>query len=177
MKKVILFAAVAVAMLGMAALQPAMAACGSPRTFSSIASATAYSYIYTPGYPFPNGRSTSDNVEGLFWSFSGGDPALGVGNDSGLLDGAALAPDGYAAWLYPGGTGAYLYPTAIYSYNGYSNWADGRIDGCIDLDGSDGALVDPDQCMVVLLTDEVGGVGYFALIAQSPTGTGNYLLN
>ncbi len=178
MKKVILFAAVAVAMLSLAALQPVQAACGSPRSFTT-SNGAEYSYLYTPGYPHANGQSVSDNFDGVFWSFGGGVPGA-TGNDSGSF--GPRVPTGtagqYYAWLYPGGTfGTLFYPAMIYNAGGYSNWADARVDGCIDLDGSDPALVDPDQCMVVLLTDEVGGVGYFALIAQGANPSGDYFLN
>ncbi len=175
MKKVILFAAVAVAMLSLAALQPVEAACGLPRSFTT-SNGAEYSYLYTPGYPHANGQSISDNFDGVFWSFGGGNPGAG-GNDSGGF-GPTVATGAYYAWLYPGGTfGTLFYPALIYNPGGYSNWADARVDGCIDLDGSNATGLDPDQCMVVLLTDEVGGVGYFALIAQAPNAGGNYFLN
>ncbi len=83
----------------------------------------------------------------------------------------------YSGWIYPGGTpGTVFYPTGIYNAGGFATWADGRVDGCIDLDGSSAGL-DGDQCMVVLLSDQVNGVGHFALLAQSPTPQGSYLLN
>ncbi len=180
MKKVILFAVVAVAMLGAAALQPANAACSSPRLFTSIENAGAglYSYVYTPGFPFPNG-GLSDNMEAVFWSFSGGNPASGLGNDNGSWS----ALGGTAPWFYQGyNVGTLFYPGSIYNVAGTNTWANGSVDGCIDNDGSVGPPDPPphfdlDQCMVVLVTDQVGGVGYFALVAQSPTPAGAYFLN
>ncbi len=65
----------------------------------------------------------------------------------------------------------------IYNIYGYASWDDARVDGCIDLDGSDPVNPDPDQCMVVAMTDLVGGVGYFAIVAQPPDENGNYLLH
>ncbi len=160
----------------------ARAACALPRSFSSLESFEDYSYIYTPGYPFANERTISDDFDAIFWSFGGGDPALGAGNDIGEF--GPFVPTGstgqYYAWIYPGGiVGTLLYPALIYNPGGYSNWADSRIDGCIDYDGSDPVLNDEDQCMLVLLADqsENGATGYFGLIAQSASSGGDYLLN
>ncbi len=69
--------------LGIFLTQPAFGACGLPRSFTAVGSGLEYSYIYTPGFPFPNGLSTTDRFDGVFWSFGGGDPAIGLGNDMG----------------------------------------------------------------------------------------------
>ncbi len=172
MKKVILFA-VAVALLGAVAWQPANAVCPPPiGSFSSIQSSTEYSYVYTPGV-HANGLAVSDDFDAVFWSFSGGDPATGSGNDNGAW--AALG--GTAPWIDQGYIyGGNIYPASIYNYDGTNNWANGDLDGCILNEGATTGL-DGTECMVVLLTDEVNGVGHFALVAQSPTGTGSYPLN
>ncbi len=160
-------------------------ACTTPRIFSGVESAYAYSYIYTPGYPHPNpafGGATTITVDlrGVFWSFGGGDPALNGGNDMGTF--GPFAPTGsngqYAAWMYSGGSFyGLLYPAAIYNRGGFANWTDPRVNNCIDRDGSDPQLWDSDQCMVVLLSDQVEGVGYFALFAQATDNVGNYFFN
>ncbi len=158
------------------------AGCSLPRTFSTLESAEDFSYIYTPGYPFANDRSISDDFDAIFWSLGGGNPALGEGNDMGEF--GPFVPTGstgqHYAWIYPGGiVGTVLYPALIYNSGGYSNWADPRIDGCIDNDGSDPLLNDEDQCMLVLLADQSdnGSVGYFGLIAQNASPFGSYYLN
>ncbi len=162
------------------------ASCGAPRSFTSVEDhLSKYSYIFTPGFPFfdpaiDSERSTSPELDGVFWSFGGGDPSVSIGNDMGTF--GPFAPTGssgqYAAWIYTGYSGpAGLYPALIYNPGGYNHWADPRIDGCIDLDGSDGLQLDPQQCMVVLLTDQANGSGYFALIGESVQPSGNYFLN
>ncbi len=159
-----------------AATHDARAACSTPRTFTTLNGAD-HSYLYTPGYPHANGRSLSDKFHAVFWSLGNGDPANGVGNDSGTF--GPFTPVGsYYAWLYPGGTfGTLFYPALIYNSLGDATWSDPRVDGCIDDDGSDPVLPAPDQCMVVAMTDYVDGRGYFGLIAQPPDANGNYLLN
>ncbi len=162
------------------------ARCAAPRVFTGVNGLTEYSYIYTPGYPHANARglggvaSISDGFDGIFWSFGGGDPALSAGNDMGAF--GPFVPTGsagqYYAWLYPGGdAGSLLYPAMIYNPGGYNNWADPRVSGCIDEDGDDPFILDDGQCMIILLTDQIGGVGYFSLLAQRPDGIGNYKFN
>ncbi len=159
----------------------AESSCAAPRAFTGVESSVAYTYLYTPGYPHPNSRMGSpttitEDFTGVFWSFGGGDPALGRGNDMGIF--APFAPTGtggiYDAWIYSGGTfGTVFYPAMIYNPGGYAHWADLRIDNCIDLDGSNPTVFDEDQCMIIALSDQVAGVGYFALLSQEPNPNGD----
>ncbi len=162
------------------------ATCVAPRIFTSVNGLTEYSYIYTPGYPHANARglggiaSISDGFDGIFWSFGGGDPALNAGNDMGAF--GPFVPTGiadqYYAWLYPGGdAGSLFYPALIYNPMGYSNWADPRVNGCIDDDGDNPFVFDNAQCMIVLFTDQLDGAGFFSLLAQRSNGAGDYLFN
>ncbi len=114
-------------LLSSASTRSVLGACGFSRHFTSVGAGLEYSYIYTPGFPFPNGLSTTDNFDGVFWSFGGGDPAVGLGNDMGGF--GPFEPTGgasqYGGWIYPGGTpGTVFYPTGIYNYGGHANWGD-----------------------------------------------------
>ncbi len=57
----------------------------------------------------------------------------------------------------------------MYSTYLYGNWAaSGGIDGCIHNGGSNPVNPDTDECMAILLTDQVGADSYFALLTDSP---------
>ncbi len=177
-----------VTMLALAVSQPAAASCDQARSFTTLENEFEYSYLYTPGHPFavgPDGTPStiSSNFDGLFWSFGGGDARIGIGNDMGefgpFIPTSSVGTAGpYNAWIYPGYfSDTYHYPALIHNPLGFNNWADARVDGCIDYDGTDEILFDQDQCMVVVLTDRVDSVGYFATIAQGPHEGGSYFLN
>jgi hypothetical protein len=147
------------ALVALAASSPAEAVCGSVR---SIGPPTLV--INTPGGPFPPYATTATiDIKGAFWSFGGGNPAEGVGNDSGTL------PRYY--WLY-----YFNGPTTLDGRIGGSHWAaHPGIDGCIDADGSNPGAADPAQCMVILLSDDAdNGQGYFAILSVGPDGGQNY---
>jgi hypothetical protein len=92
---------------------------------------------------YPTGFNTSSNLKGAFWSLNalpgGGNPAVGVGNDSGINSGIAI----YSYPHDPSGPGAnsdnWLY-NGYYSFigGGLSNWEYVGTDGCIAADGTVG---------------------------------------
>ena len=176
-KKMLIAAGIASLAILVGSITPVEAVCTAPRAFSTV-TADFTSYVYradiipiwggtytspTPVYygPVP---SIDFDFNGVFWSLTGGDPAVNAGNDNG-----ALAPYGY--WMYYGGTtGGSYYPFYM-----SGSWSQGGVDGCIDLDGSDPALPDDDQCMAVLLEDADGaGNSFFALLTQPRDGSSNY---
>jgi len=136
-----------------AALQPAMAACVSPRIIT-----TGESYIYTPGYESGGGfmdSTVSPDFVGAFWGVGSGDlGATGTGIDNGSFP-------AFGGWMgiYPG------YPAII-----NSTWAASTsIDGCIDFAAAP-------RCMAILLMDNDAnsGTGAFALLTDLPDNLINY---
>ncbi len=154
-----------------AAGAPVHAICVDPREFSSFdPTAGNFSYVLTPGYvdPLPGypgvylGPSFSPRMFGFFWALGAGDPALGIGIDSGGYP-AREGADPYAGWLknYPG-------------YAGFLQgaWDEPRVDGCVD------DVAQP-RCMAALLGDaDAAGNGYFALVVdrQGPGGDFGFAL-
>jgi hypothetical protein len=195
MKKIILVAAGAVLIAGLAASwQPAEANCGNARILASR-SITGETYLFTPGGPhqganFPD--SALNDPRGQFWSAGYGNPT-GVtppNNDSGTNAGETgyyndvdCAGGGACAWLENqyDGFGAFVED----NYAGASHWNTPGTDGCIDFDGADGnhnatGLPDTNQCSVILVDDDDdNGGGFFLLAAQGPdsNGTFNYYFN
>lgn len=165
-------APLALLLLAAAVVSPAQASCPLARSIGPFTT-----YIYTPGFPHPpNGGSTTPELKGSFWSFStlgpanGGNPATGVGNDSGTIP--------QYNWLYwPGyddGTNSFaahlVGPGPDGNYD-QSHWNAAGVDGCIDNDtASPGG-----RCMVALLTDDDdGGTGHFALLSVGPDAGQDY---
>jgi hypothetical protein len=159
------------ALLG--AIQPASAVCVASRAFDS-----AGEYVYRAdqvvvwGGTYQNGGVTlgpSPSIDldarAVYWGVGGGNPADLAGNDSG-----SQPAHGY--WLFYGSTGGGQY----YAHYIAGAWSgDTRIDGCIDNTGSNPALADTDQCMVVLIEDEnASGESYFALLSDQADTGGNY---
>ncbi len=160
--------------------RPAEASCGVARTFSTKNAAYGAHYIYTPGYPFSGTQPVSNYALGFFWSLAGADKALGVGNDDGTKFGSPFPAvyGGQSAEDWWDATGPYSFiGSGTTPQDGFHNWSNTGIDGCIDNDGSDTGSLDADQCMFVLLGDDPdGSTGFFALLADSPRA-GNYEFN
>lgn len=176
MKKITIVAAAAVLLLGVVAVQPAEAVCPNARNITTAEPGVGTSYIYTPGavpqvsgaYYYPT--TVSPAATGVFWSLTGGNPAVNAGNDNGAVT-------QYYWWnLGIGFVGGGIYGSYIGNYYGLNNWSTAGIDGCIDNDGSDPVGFDPDQCMVMMLQDQVDDIGYWALLAQSGDA-GDYFFN
>lgn len=159
MKKLAITAVVA--LLALAVVQPAHAACGTPFLVTQTGSVTGPSgsvYVYDtqPGFS-PAGR-------GVFWSLGNGDPAPGPGNDNGTFGGQNWI-SGIRSGIFPGGW--YNYQQTL-----FTSWAaNATIDGCIGLDG-------PNACTCVLITDEntLTADGVMSLGSALRDGAGNYTI-
>jgi hypothetical protein len=185
MTKILTTAAVFVVALSLAA--PVGANCGAQSGLVSSNGPDGTSFIFSPvfanhpsfsyGY-FGNGapqvydlagneapRGLSPAADVTFWALGLGDPAPGFGNDNGaknIID-AGLYTYGY-------GVGGGLYPAYSFFYgaqlNNNSNW-EGATDGCI----AAGA------CMCVLITDQDGDNGFFAITGGVANANLNTFLN
>jgi hypothetical protein len=151
MKKISIFAVALGLLMVVAAAQPAFAVCSNARLMSS-------GYIYTPGTVYEyavSGDTVTDMFAGTFWALGEGDPALGVGADSGSFP--ALE------WLYNFGDYGYA------AFIGGAPWAtDARVDGCID--------ATPSTCTAIQLTDVNPETGepVFALLTAEQDTAKNY---
>lgn len=160
------------ALLLAAAAQPLVASCGDLAVLGTNAGPTVgKSGIWTPagqwtapsyyaGYlPFAYEPPVSPNFEGRFWALGTGDPVQDAGDDS----------DTWTAenWFYYYGPGAY---GSFFAGEIFTGWgASAQIDGCISNN--------PTGCTCVLLTDEVGGVSYSALLSAQADPTNNTFYN
>jgi hypothetical protein len=184
MRKLIQFAVALTVVVGLATFMgPAEAACTNAR----IVASTPTGYVFTPGnqfYPncggpspgagtYPCGGETTYYINGWFWSFGGGNPIEGLGNDNGSLKGQYGS-----TWLfvgyYPGSTGGGI---GTFMGGPLAHWQATGTDGCIDFDGSNGSLADPQQCNVVVLEDFTGPNGAYGVFAKNPDANQNYVYN
>ena len=169
---------VSVLLLSPLTASPANAACKKARAVLS-ATAAANSFLFTPGHPFTpesdyprttRGGSTSYYVTGSFWSFGGGDPAVGKGNDNGRLVGG-YAPQRETMWLFPG----YHENRDAFIGGPYGHWRSPEIDGCVNKDGSDPSGPDADECVMVMVSDQgKDDATFFALLSTGPDGIGDF---
>jgi len=158
---------------------PAHAACTAARAITSATSTANASYLFSPGNPFlpaadtdcytdPQGGqqhlcggSVTYFVNGFFWAFGAGNPAAGLGADSGTNKG------GYGSnWLQ---TSYYPYFASIGGSS--SHWQYPGTDGCITETGnSSGAtgLPDSQECLVLVLEDMNGPTGSFLAMSAPP---------
>lgn len=158
--------AAVVALFLAAALTPAQAACGAPSQISTVtADGTSFIWngaVFTPNYyygapgyapgMYPGNPPVTSAFEGVFWSVGTGDPAIGSGDDSG-----AFTVDYWFSY--------YALPSIAYYESGqiFTTWAaNSIIDGCISNAG-----VATTTCTCVLLTDQNGVDGQYALIANA----------
>jgi hypothetical protein len=143
-------AAAAVLLLISAAMGTAQAACPLARSIGPD------NLVITAG-----GGPTTYAMRGVFWSFAsnpgGGNPADGLGNDSGTID--------PTCWIY---NYPAFGPTHLDGGLGCSHWNAPGVDGCIDTDPAP-------RCNVILLSDQVGGVGYFAIASVGPDAGQDYI--
>ncbi len=157
----------------------AEASCALARTFSTKNPAYGAHYIYTPGHPFSGTQPISNYALGFFWSLNGADKTLYAGNDDGTKFGSPFPAvyGGQSAEDWWDATGPYSFiGSGTTPQDGFHNWSNAGVDGCIDLDGTSGAL-DGDECMFVLLGDDPdGSTGFFAILSDSPRA-GNYEFN
>lgn len=149
-----------------AAAVPAEAACANARTFSS-------GYIYTPG---GGSEGVTENVKGSFWVIGAGNPQPLVGNDNGQWA-PRQASISYGPGYYYGSDAGWLYIYTGYPANildGVSgSWA--NISAAAFSDGCpDAAIPAGNLCMAAVLTDQVGGQGYYLLMTDAADASGNY---
>jgi hypothetical protein len=155
-----------------AALIPAEAACGgNPLIATRSGPGTSASFIWTDGwdvgyfagYP-PYSASGivpfSANATATFWALGAGNPTVGVGIDAGTW----TQPP--AAWMYYNNT----YFGGWYAAEIFAGWGrDAGIDGCIQ-DFPAGI------CDCVLMTDQDGSTGYFAMLSKETDALWNAFL-
>ena len=156
----------ALALLVTVSIQPVQAACAASFLIDSAGGGEGQSGILSSqGDCFQYGcygASISPNFRAFFWSLGTGDPAIGLGDDSG-----AFHSDD---WVQPGLESSipnYFY----FSYfgdnvGGTLNWAQSpAIDGCVN-------LAPAPQCTCLLLSDTWGDQAYYAVISdQADAGT------
>lgn len=171
-------AIVAVSALFLAAiLSPAQASCGAPSQIATITvDGTSFVWnagVFTPNYYYgapgyapgmyaPGNPPVTAAFTGVFWSVGNGDPAIGSGDDNGLF-----TIDRY--FSYYGNPGLDYYEAGSFA----TTWAaDSIIDGCISNAGAPGTT-----CTCVLLTDQDGATGYYAMAANRTDILEDTLLN
>jgi hypothetical protein len=157
------------ALLLAATAQPLLAACGDFATLGTNAGPDGKSGIWTaagqwtaPSYyagylPFTYEPPVSPNFAGKFWALGTGNPLPGAGDDSNTWDASN--------WFYfygPGGYGSFFAGEVFTGWGGSA-----QIDGCVPLGG----------CTCMLLTDEIGGVTYSALLSAQADATNSTFFN
>ena len=166
-----------------AAFTPAQAACGAALLIATTDSTTgAKTFVNTaipgwspnycfgiPGYApsmYPGVPPVTPAFDGVFWAFGTGNPAIGLGDDNGLW----LA----SSWSYYYANPSYLIYGAAEIF---TSWAGAAvIDGCLF---NSGPTTGPDpgqECTCVLLTDQDGATGYYAIAANSTDPGSNSFL-
>ncbi|MCP3980712.1 MAG: hypothetical protein GY716_15520, partial [bacterium] len=134
------------------------AVCFESIKFSSIDVYTA-TYVHTPGvwcghdYYCTTGSSVTGDLEGVFWALGFSEPKPGDCNCS-----AGYTVD---QWLRH-----YAYPPYHYQAYFQGDWYDPGVDGCIVVAGSHPTLMDGEECMSIMLTDQFEDVGFFTLITE-----------
>jgi hypothetical protein len=186
---------IAVVALLAATMQPAQAACSTPRLLNAFGAYLVSNPNWggsaaTGGngncgsfgcYESDSDAPVSANLGGSFWAWvdgaaDGGDPKFFVGSDNGTWDSGAWTMQ--VSQMFGGGL--YHYPAFLSELNQSGNSSPGlppnwgrtsAIDGCA---GDVTPSIPNDECTCILLTDEWDGVGYFALLSARSTGNGNF---
>jgi hypothetical protein len=177
MKRILTVAAGLALVMGLsAAWMPAHAVCSAARLVTS-STLTGFSQIATPGNPFfssylqyvrPGGGTVTYFLNGEFWAFGTGNPAVGPGDDSGAFKGGDFAYNWLALGYY---YNTNVYPAFMNPAGGH--WNSPGVDGCIDNTSPTPA----NRCNVVLLQDSDGhgsDSGFFALLAVAGNAGGDY---
>jgi hypothetical protein len=173
MRRVNRIAIAAIATLLIAALGPAaQAACGGTPLLTTHDGRASYIWTqdvfvpqyYGAGYPplmYPGNPPVTSDFSGVFWALGTGDPTLGLGDDNGT--------HGSADWFYYNS-----YPVYSIYHAGqiFTNWGESTIDGCILNAGATNGL-DGDECTCILLSDQDGADGYFAIASAMVDGGGH----
>ncbi len=146
----------AVALVVAASVQPASAACSLARLIEGCAGGCQY--ISTPGQ---NTTGAGGSLQGNFWGFGGGNPALLSGDDNGSIGPNGNADPANEDWIKAYGALTYIAGT----------WGTAGVDGCID-----NATTPSPKRTVVLITDQdTAGHGYWGVVCkEQDTTTLNY---
>jgi predicted small secreted protein len=119
-----------------------------------------YTFSYDPLDPAVAPLSPAASI--TFWRQGSGDPAVGAGDDNGIYD--MIATGGFYYTGYP--------PSS--NYGGYlrggvlqGSWQPPGIDGCVEAS----------SCMCLLITDQNGSDGQFAILGGRSDATFNSLLS
>ena len=118
----------------------------------------------------------SSAIRGVFWSVGGGNPATGLGNDSGIFTGGQNATDFWIKNIVANYTnGLYAFPAWMSLKIGYPyvtgapvTWSAPDVDGC-GPSGTPPAI----SCTCFMLSDVWNGAGYFATTCARSDQLGN----
>jgi hypothetical protein len=166
----------AVVVLVLVALTPVEAACGgNPLLKTRTGAYTSASFIWSAGqwdgssyYPYyytgypPNNYGgvppLTANAQATFWALGTGNPATGPGDDAGV-------------YTFPANPWIYYYSNTYglnFAAEIFTGWGQGGIDGCVQNNPVD-------SCTCLLITDDDGTSGYFALLsAEGDETTWNF---
>ena len=128
-----------------------------------------YVYSFDPLFPVPTPLSPAATIS--FWALGSGDPAIGIGDDNGAYDLIAGGGFSYTGSLPTSTFGGYLQAGTI-----ATNWNDPNVEGCLFNAGATAAF-DGDECTAVLLSDQDGSVGEFALVTAQVGASGSTSLS
>jgi len=177
----------AVVLLVAAGVQPAQAACPAPGYLIEVAGAYL---VANPNWcgqggggclDSQGGPPISSHFDGFFWAETGANEGFLAGNDNGTWGAREWVKQGT---VFLDSYGEFYHYAAHISVNDHDlyyqggtaiNWASTNlIDGCVD-------LVTPatrfDECTCMLLTDEWGGDGYYAILSRLSNSQGNFIFN
>jgi len=156
----------------------ASASCGTLASIGTV-TATGRTFVFNPTfeadpsfYYGPNGPSVfgygapgplSGAASVSFWALGRGNTTIGVGDDNGSVDIIGLGQ------LYYYGYAAST--PAAYGYSSgaeiFTNWLQGGIDGCVNAD----------SCNCLLINDQDGDNGFFAVVAGVSNPSFNTSIN
>ena len=131
-------------------------------------------------YDTDGGPPISDDFFGVFWSLGTGSPDVGVGDDNGAWRVSNWSKQVSIPWAGQ----MYHYPAWLTLGQGLDyvagapfTWSSSPlIDGCVANEGATTGI-DGTECTCVLLNDQWGGLGYFALLASRTDELGDFHLS
>jgi hypothetical protein len=141
----------------------------NPATFEALYSGAGYANV--PPFAYTGPPVTAD-FTGFFWRLGYGDPTVGAGTDNGDYFAYRFNtytggnPNGLSWFSYYGIPGSFYYAGKV-----LANWANGG-DGCM----TDVALPQNPACECVLLMDQTGDEGYFAIVGGNTTAGGDLFI-
>ena len=155
---------------------PVLARCDSPYLISTTdAAAGDHSFIwtenvFTPNYVYldfgpvmyPGNPPVTPAFDGVFWTYG-----AGAANNNGTFD--------IDFWFSYYANPAYsFYEAGLIS----TNWAVSQfIEGCMTAGGTDPGALDGNECTSMLLTDEDGTTGYYAILGNRVDAQGDTFLD